>query len=129
MRNLLILLLFSILVSSFGMFESLKGTWASGKGQTIVFGKENHCKWIFDMEGIKDTFDINYHYEKTGKQTGILDLGPFTRGYLKGKTLFGIVEWGSKKNSFSYDAEPGKQASVRPQAFDPADVQLYQKVK
>lgn len=114
---------------SFGIFEPIKGNWTNGQGQTIRFGKENNCEWIFNMDGIKDTFRIKYHYEKTGKNTGILDLGPFTRGVLKGKTLYGILEWTNKRDAFKYDAQPGKKETVRPKTFDPHDVQMYRKNK
>jgi hypothetical protein len=114
---------------AFGLFEPIKGTWTNKQGQTIRFGKENNCEWIFNQDGIQDTFHIKYHYEKTGKQTGILDLGPFPKGVLKGKTLYGIVEWTDKRDAFKYDAQPGKKETVRPTAFDPNQVQLYTKAK
>lgn len=113
---------------AFGLFEPLKGNWSSG-GQTIRFGKGNQCQWILSYNGRNDTFNITYHYEKTSKQTGILDLGPFDRGVLKGKTLYGIVEWTDGKNSFRYDAEPGKSSTVRPAAINPEQVQVYKKIK
>jgi hypothetical protein len=114
---------------SFGIFEPIKGNWTNKQGQTIRFGNGNNCEWIFNQDGIKDTFRIKYHYEKTGKQTGILDLGPFPKGILKGKTLYGIVEWTNKRDAFKFDAQPGKKESVRPTTFDPTQMQVYTKAK
>ena len=114
-----------LMLMSFGLFEPLKGTWSNKNGQTIRFTKGNQCEWILNMEGRSDTFRITYHYEKTGKTSGILDLGPFDRGFLKGKTLYGIVEWSKKKDSFQYDAEPGKSEKVRPKTMNPDQVQVY----
>lgn len=125
-RSSCLLLLLPLL--AFGLFEPLKGNWSSG-GQTIRFGKGNQCQWILSYNGKSDTFNIAYHYEKTGKQTGILDLGPFDRGMLKGKTLYGIVEWTEGKNAFRYDAEPGKSSTVRPASINPEQVQVYKKIK
>ncbi|MCU0334534.1 MAG: hypothetical protein MUF62_05725 [Chitinophagaceae bacterium] len=110
---------------SFGVFEPIKGTWSNPNGQTIRFGKGNQCEWIFSMAGRQDTFRIPYHYEKTGKQTGILDLGPFDRGSLKGRTLYGIVEWLPGRKAFKYDAEPGKTDKVRPTALNADQLQVY----
>jgi hypothetical protein len=114
---------------SFALFEPLKGIWSNGNGQTLEFGKSNTCLWIFDTDGRKDTFEIPFRYEKIGKDSGLLDLGPFAKGVLKGKTLYGIVAWSKNKKEFRYDAEPGKSATVRPVAFNPQQVQVYNKVK
>ncbi|MCA0381907.1 MAG: hypothetical protein LCH58_07080 [Bacteroidetes bacterium] len=119
--------LMALLLLGFGLFEPLKGTWQNPNGQTMCFTKGNQCEWILSSGGRSDTFRITYHYEKTSKTTGILDLGPFNRGYLKGKTLYGIVEWSKKKDSFRYDAEPGKTDKVRPKAMNPDQVQTYQR--
>lgn len=116
---------FCVTLMSFGLFEPLKGTWSNKNGQTIRFTKGNQCEWILNTEGRSDTFHLTYHYEKTGKTSAILDLGPFNKGFLKGKTLYGILEWSKKKDSFQYDAEPGTSDKVRPKAMNPHQLQVY----
>jgi hypothetical protein len=116
-----------ILFSSFGWFEPLSGIW-QGQQQTLHFTKKNQCRWVMTNGSRSDTFQVAYRYQKTGKLTGTLDLGPFDRGILKGKTLYGLVVWKESKMAFEFDAEPGKKPAVRPKAIRPDQVQLYKKI-
>lgn len=99
----------------------LLGSWDNKNGQILEFKENGEAFWIFYTESEKGTFAINYKFDPLAlpKQ---LDLTDFKIGPLKGKTLYGIIEF-QNENSFRFDCEPS--ASNRPETFSPTQTQTY----
>lgn len=121
------LLLAAILIfqSAFAQDKKIIGTWDNDKGQILVFRKEGKALWIFYSESKRDTFEIKYRTDFRATPSK-LDLTDFQVGPLKGKTLYGILEFADKK-TIRFDCEPGTTEAVRPKEFNPAQVQTYKK--
>ena len=70
-----------------------------------------------------DTVAMEYQYAcNTAPAT--LDFSGFVSGPLKGKALYGILEWTSD-TSFRFDAEAGAGPEVRPAAFNNEQTQQF----
>lgn len=108
-----------------GQDKRLRGTWDNEKGQILVFQEGNRALWIFYSEGKRDTFKIKYSADFKAKPYR-LDLTDFALGPLKGRTLYGIIEYPDEK-TMKFDCEPGKDESVRPVIFNPQQTQTYMK--
>jgi hypothetical protein len=125
MKYLLIIPALLLFQTAVAQDKKLQGAWDNNKGQLLVFQKDNQAYWIFYSESKRDTFKIKYRTNlKT--QPAQLDLTDFQVGPLKGKTLYGIVEW-TDKRTIRFDCEPGTTDSVRPKAFNPTQTQTYRK--
>ena len=122
------LLIFSAVLffqTTVAQIKQLQGVWDNDNGQLLVFKKNSQALWIFYNESKRDTFSIKYRTDfKT--QPDQLDLSDFQVGPLKGKTLYGIVEWIDKR-TIRFDCEPGIIDSVRPNTFNPTQTQTYRK--
>lgn len=66
--------------------------WDNKSGQILDFQKDGKAYWIFYSEAKKDTFEIQYRTDFS-KKTQEIDLTEFKVGPLKGKTLYGIIEF------------------------------------
>lgn len=103
--------------------NSVIGKWDNKSGQVLEFKADGKALWIFYTETKKDTFEIQYATNFT-KMPYELDLTDFKVGQLKGKTLYGIIEF-SDKNTIRLDFEPTQQN--RPKDFDPKQTTTYYK--
>jgi hypothetical protein len=125
MKFIIILLAAIAALPCFAQNKKLKGTWDNQNGQILVFQKNNNALWIFYTEDKRDTFNIQYAANFKAKPNQ-LDLSGFAMGPLKGKTLFGILEFKSN-NIIRFDCEPGATDTVRPKNFNPEQTQTYYK--
>lgn len=103
--------------------RELTGQWTNREGQYFLFEPNGQAYWLIKFGSEFDTFPIQYQYDCKQKPA-ILDLSGFKSGPLKGRTLFGILEWTSD-SSFRFDGEPGASQEVRPETFDPEQTQRY----
>lgn len=125
MKAILTIITLFFFTSSFSQANKLKGAWDNGNGQIFVFKKGGKALWIFYSENQRDTFHITYQSNFSSKPFQ-LDLSNFTSGPLKGKTLFGIVEF-LGKSTIRFDCEAGTNESIRPKEFNPKDTQTYKR--
>lgn len=103
--------------------DPIIGRWAgedsNGNQQLFVFRADSTALWIFSPSAKADTFNLQYTINYNSSPTQ-LDLTDFDRGFLKGQTLYGIVEF-TGANTFRVDFEPGPPdtvaADVRPKIF------------
>ena len=102
--------------------EVLVGEWIStgstGPTMTYVFGNDGQMEWILDIGAESDTFSVAYHVEY-GETPIHLDVGPWSRGPLEGRTLLGIVDV-LGPDRFRVDFEPalhGGDGMERPSEF------------
>jgi uncharacterized protein (TIGR03067 family) len=100
------------------------GKWDNKSGQILDFRADGSALWIFYSEAKSDTFDIQYRSDFSKKPQEI-DLTDFKMGSLKGKTLYGIIEF-SDNNTIRLDFEPTEEN--RPKEFDPEQTQTYYKL-
>lgn len=100
------------------------GQWtgrdSGGNEQVFVFRTDSTALWIFNPSSAQaDTFNLQYTIIYKASPTQ-LDLTGFNRGFLKGRTLYGIVEFAGA-DTFRVDFEPGppdtNAADVRPRTF------------
>ena len=123
-----ILLTLSILISLISctsLKNKLLGSWDNKKGQILEFKKDNQAEWIFYNETSKDAFQINYNTNFNTKPIQ-LELTNFKAGPLKGKTLFGIIEF-TNDSTLRFDCEP--LLADRPKDFNSEQTQTYFKLK
>jgi len=113
--------LISCITSKQQATDNLPGTWDNKSGQLLVFRPNGQALWIFYKEAKRDTFDIQYHVDYLTKPHQF-DLTGFKTGPLKGKTLYGIIEF-SSPTSIRLDFEPSKEN--RPKDFDAKQTQTY----
>lgn len=125
MKYILLFTATLVFQSAFGQNKKILGAWDNDKGQILVFQKEGKALWIFYSESKRDTFAIKYRADFKANP-GKLDLTDFQVGPLKGRTLYGIIEFVDKK-TIRFDCEPGATEAVRPKEFNPAQVQTYKK--
>lgn len=125
MKYILLFTATLVFQSAFGQNKKILGTWDNDKGQILVFQKEGKALWIFYSEIKRDTFAIKYRADFKANPSK-LDLSDFQVGPLKGRTLYGILEFVDKK-TIRFDCEPGATEAVRPKEFNPAQVQTYKK--
>lgn len=125
MKHVLWLAFTLVFISASGQDKKLKGIWDNGTGQILVFQGDNQALWIFYQESKRDTFKIKYSTDFKSKPYK-LDLTDFTHGPLKGKTLYGILDYTDKK-TIKFDCEPGTTPDVRPREFNPEQTQTYKK--
>ncbi len=123
--TLLLAAIFFISGLAIAQDKRIKGIWDNEKGQILVFKKDGQALWIFYTESKRDTFRIKYITDFRSKPYR-LDLTDFAAGPLKGKTLFGILEYVDKK-TMKFDCEPGTSDNVRPKEFNPTQTQMYKK--
>lgn len=122
------LLTLSILISYISCTSSkdkLLGLWDNKEGQILKFKKDNQAEWIFYTKTSSDTFQINYNININTKPMQ-LELTKFESGPLKGKTLFGIIEF-INDSTMRFDCEPA--LADRPKNFDAEQTQTYSKLK
>jgi len=101
----------------------LSGNWTNREGQSFQFLPGGKALWLIRFGSQVDTFRMEYRYN-CKKQPAELDLSGFQSGPLKGKTLYGILEW-SNDSSFRFDSETGYSADVRPSAFENDQTQKF----
>ncbi|MBX2901178.1 MAG: hypothetical protein KF775_16100 [Cyclobacteriaceae bacterium] len=105
--------------------NSILGKWDNKSGQILDFRKDGKAFWIFYTDVKRDTFEIQYRTDFSKKPREI-DLTDFKVGPLKGKTLYGIVEFTDKK-TIRLDFEPTQEN--RPREFDQKQTQTYHKIE
>lgn len=95
----------------------LIGSWSAEDTTRFVFLENGEALWIFGRESLEDTFRISYHYDPRGIRSS-LDLSGFDRGFLKGRTLFCLIDLDSAAG-FRLDCRPGlaQENGVRPDTF------------
>lgn len=103
--------------------RSLEGHWTNREGQSFQFLPGGKALWLIRFGSQVDTFRMEYRYN-CKKQPAELDLSGFQSGPLKGKTLYGILEW-SNDSSFRFDSETGYSVDVRPSAFENDQTQKF----
>lgn len=99
------------------------GKWSGedGKGnkQIFLFKNDDTALWIFNPTAKADTFNLDYRISYSTSPAE-LDLSGFDRGFLKDKTLYGIVEF-VHGDTFRVDFEPGPvdtiPKNIRPRSF------------
>lgn len=89
------------------------------------FKTNGKAYWIFYSEAKRDTFEIQYKTDFS-KKPREMDLTDFKAGPLKGKTLYGIVEF-TDKHTIRLDFEPTREN--RPKEFDSKQTQTYYKIQ
>ncbi|MEZ4965411.1 MAG: hypothetical protein R2791_09220 [Saprospiraceae bacterium] len=107
--------------------REIAGYWSNREGQFFRFEPNGKAFWLIKFGSEFDTFPIRYHYD-CKQQPAILDLDGFHSGPLKGKTLFGILEWTSD-SSFRFEGESGTSSEVRPETFNPEQTQRFYREK
>lgn len=97
--------------------RALIGTWTADDTTRFIFAEEGEALWIFGDGVDEDTFSIRYDYVPNA-QPARLDLSGFERGFLRGRTLYCIVEL-DVDAQFTLDCEPGgmEESDVRPDTF------------
>ena len=125
MKTLYAIFFCLVVNSAFCQEKKIRGSWDNTTGQVLIFQKDQQALWIFYSESKRDTFRISYKTDFSGKPYK-LDLSDFQVGPLKGKTLYGIVEFPDKK-TMRFDCEPGISDQVRPKEFNPKQTQTYKK--
>jgi hypothetical protein len=105
--------------------RELTGRWTNKEGQEISFGPDGKALWLIKFGSQFDTFAIQYQYDCKATMPK-LDLTNFQSGPLKGKTLYGIIEW-SNDSVFRFSAEPGMSEDARPPKFNPEQTQRFYK--
>lgn len=103
--------------------NELMGSWSGednmGNKQSFVFEDDSTVLWIFNPATQADTFKLNYRFNKNTDPFE-LDLKGFNRGFLKDRSLFGILEF-VDTDTFRVDFEPGPADTlpglVRPKSF------------
>lgn len=103
--------------------HELMGSWSgednTGNKQTFVFRDDSTVLWIFSPATEADTFKLNYKFNKNTEPFE-LDLNGFNRGFLKNRSLFGILEF-VDADTFRVDFEPGPTDTlpslIRPKSF------------
>lgn len=101
----------------------LSGKWTNGEGQSFQFQPGGKALWLVRFGSQVDTFRMEYRYD-CKKQPAELDFSGFDTGPLKGKTLYGILEWNSGA-SFRFDSEAGNSPEARPTAFENDQTQQF----
>ena len=124
-HTLLTLLILSAFISCTSSNDKLLGSWDNKEGQILEFEKDSQAKWIFYTETTSDTFQINYNANFNTKPIQI-DLTNFKAGPLKGKTLFGIIEF-TNDSTMRFDCEP--LLADRPKDFNSEQTKTYFKLK
>lgn len=122
---LLLVGLFSCVTTRQQSTKNLLGKWDNKSGQILEFQKDGKAYWIFYSEVKKDTFEIQYRTDFSSKPQEI-DLTDFKVGPLKGKTLYGIIEF-TDSNTIRLDFEPTQEN--RPKEFDQKQTQTYHKIQ
>ena len=117
--------LFSCVTTKQQTVSSIIGKWDNNSGQILEFKTDDKAFWIFYSEAKKDTFEIQYRTDFSKKPQEI-DLTDFKVGPLKGKTLYGIIEF-TDKNTIRLDFEPTQES--RPKEFDTKQTQTYFKIQ
>lgn len=105
--------------------KNLIGAWDNKNGQILVFNPGKQALWIFYSETKRDTFNITYRTDFF-KEPKYLDLTDFKTGPLKGRTLYGIIEF-EKDHSFRFDCEPSLKN--RPMTFGSRQTQKYYRLE
>lgn len=117
--------LFSCATKRQGTPKPILGKWDNKSGQILDFKTNGKAHWIFYTEAKRDTFEIQYRTDFTKKPLEI-DLTDFKVGPLKGRTLFGIIEF-TDKNTIFLDFEPTQEN--RPKEFDNKQTQTYYRIE
>lgn len=100
----------------------LHGVWKNETGQKLIFSDSTKALWLFPSGSGIDTFHIRF-YTDFSKRPAVLDLSDFDKGPLKGKTLYGIVEFGD--DYFICDFQAGTDEKVRPIKIDSSHEQRF----
>jgi hypothetical protein len=107
--------------------QPLQGTWTSSEGQKLVFAEGGKAALItyFGMSSA-DTFFANVAYT-CDNSPGMLDLLIDTMRNVSFKYhLFGLIAW-SGDSVFSLHLAKGRDASVRPKAFDLQEAKRFRR--
>lgn len=104
--------------------NNIIGKWDNRSGQIMEFKADGNMLWIFYSASKRDTFEIKYltDFSVQPKQ---IDLTGFSTGPLKGKTLYGILEF-TPEHAIKLDFEPSKEK--RPKEFNPEQTQTYYRI-
>lgn len=100
------------------------GKWDNRSGQIMEFKADGNMLWIFYSASKRDTFEIKYLTDFSSEPKQI-DLTGFAAGPLKGKTLYGIIEF-IPQHAIKLDFEPSKEK--RPKEFNPEQTQTYYRI-
>lgn len=104
--------------------NSVLGKWDNKSGQILDFKADRQAFWIFYSGAKRDTFEIRYLTDFS-KEPRCINLTDFKAGPLKGKTLYGIIEF-TDQNTIRLDFEPTQEN--RPKGFDAKQTQTYYKM-
>ena len=102
--------------------EVVTGEWisigATGPSMIYVFGDGGTMEWILDLDAGPDTFSVPYRIDYEAVPVR-LDVGPWRRGPLEGRTLLGIVDvQGPDRIRVDFEpSRPGGDGTRRPTEF------------
>lgn len=95
--------------------HDVNGRWSNREGRTVIMEPNKEARWVIKFGSQSETFAVKYEYDcKATPAT--LDFHDFQWGPLRGRSLYGIIEWTSD-STFRYQSDPGTSPAARPKEF------------
>jgi len=122
-------ILFGLLLTACGPDTGearLYGQWKNKKDHVYIFEEGGNAMWVYPVGAQTDTFFIKYRLDDV-KEPAQLDFYDFDSGPMKGKTMYGIVEFmeDERGEAIRVNFQVGEDESVRPEGVGKGGGRLY----